>query len=327
MTEEKRVSVFHVKKDDSHAIAQAIYHSVTGKTEKITRSFSENYHITMSDIEQLHQKCTQMCSQWNVLGANENITVRHVDDNSQVFSSLDRFRIYDKSQTSAIEAILYEFNVLLAIPSSQKPQPYKITVKIISSLAVMEKMEMNAAPPRLLRLFGEGPITIEVDYVDYVVARNIMSTVESWVGQIKQSKKNKILKPFQENSHWIPRISSAILLCLAMLMAYFAAGKILFTDSNGNQLLAQFLVATAGFSIVSLIIGTWLGRFVENLVDRIQELSFIDLNVGDARIKEKCEKGNGKKYFWMLVTFIYLTAHGLFCSIAGTFFYEKIGIN
>ena len=116
MTGQERLDGVLVQGDDTYKIAQALYHSVTGKTETVSKQFSENYRITFDDIRQLHAKFQQMCAQWKVLGQNENITVFHVDDNKEVFSSIDRIELYDLSQTSPIESITFEFTFLAALP-------------------------------------------------------------------------------------------------------------------------------------------------------------------------------------------------------------------
>ncbi len=134
MSTSEATKSFIIKGSEAHTVAQAVYHSVTGKTEKLTKAFSNNYKITFEDIQQLHAKCKQMCTQWNVIESNENITVNHVDDNKEDFSSLDRFKIYDKSQTSAIEGIAYEYNVLIFPKNSTKAQPYKIHVRMASDV-------------------------------------------------------------------------------------------------------------------------------------------------------------------------------------------------
>lgn len=94
---EERPNGFLVQGSEAYKIAQAIYHTVTGKTESISKQYSENYKINLDDIRQLNAKCIQMCAQWNVIGHNENITVYHIDNNKEIFTSVDRLQLYDQS--------------------------------------------------------------------------------------------------------------------------------------------------------------------------------------------------------------------------------------
>ena len=264
-----------------HKIAQAIYHAVTGKTEKLTREFSENYCIKFTDIEQLQAKLLQTCAQWNVLAHNENITIQHLDDNSQSFSSIEKLKFYDASQTSPVEGITFEFNLLISLPQVEKPQPYKIIVRIISLFAMAKKMRGGA---RFFRYFRNCTIFVEIEYVDYVVARNILSTLDSWVNEIHISSKNKVLKIAQRFSHWIPRISSAALMLLATITSFYIADNVFKSPLDNSSLLAKFLLVTFAFIAGSSYFGSWVGSIAEWGIDCLQEFSYIEINIGDKRL-------------------------------------------
>lgn len=311
-----------VESSDSHKIAQAVYHAVTSKTEKLTKTFSDNYCVKFADLEQLHAKCSQMCSQWTVMGSSENITVHHVDDNNQNFSSIERLKEYDQSQTCAVEGITFEFKLLLALSSTPKAQPYNITARIMSPLAMMSRINRDLPPPRFLRFFRGGAIVVEVEYVDYVVARNIMSTLESWVNEIQISSRSEVLRFAQRFSHWIPRISGAMLLLISAITAIQLTDQSLESNS-GDAILAKFLIGTFAFIAASMYMGTWLGRFTEGAIDRLQELSYIDFNRGDARLLDSYKKRNIISIIGAMVSFALISAQAIACGIVGTYIYEK----
>lgn len=265
----------------------------------------------------------QMCTQWNVIESNENITINHVDDNKESFSSFDRFKIYDKSQTSAVEGISYEFNVLIQSNGTLKPQPYKINVRLASAIAVYSRAEKDGPSSFVLKFFRSGPLTIEIEYVDYVIARNMMSTIESWVKEIELEKRNKFLRFMQLNSHWIPRITGATLLIIALVASFLSIDDAL-SGRQENAFLAKFLLSSFGFIAISYILGSWLGRVTENTVDRIQELSHIEINRGDKNLLAKFKKKNNKSYWksgWYLLA---ITAHGIASSYFASTLYESL---
>lgn len=312
-----------VEASDRHKIAQAIYHAVTGKTEKLSRAFSENYRVTFPDIEQLFAKCDQMCGQWNLLNRTTNITVHHLDDNTQNFSSLDRFRAYDLSQTSPVEALTVEFNLLLNLPNVEKPQPYKIVIRIISTITLMRRMEQDMPPPSFLRFFRAGPVVVEIEYVDYIIARSMMAIIDSWMNEVQISEKRKLLLFIQRNSHWLPRISGALLLMLSSVASYNSAPSVLSANS-GDQLLAQFLIATFAFVAASMYAGSWLGRLTEGFIDKIQELSYVKLNRGDDRQINEFIKSNKLSMIVATVSFIFITVHAVFCGLFASYLYAHL---
>ena len=99
---------------------QAVYHHLTSKTEKIAKSFDKAFLLRDSDIEQLVTKLDQLSQQYNVTGVNTSIVVFHENDVTETFSSLERFRLYNKSNSNPVAAIqinrsfLYSHQAMIA---------------------------------------------------------------------------------------------------------------------------------------------------------------------------------------------------------------------
>lgn len=166
-----------IKDDNAYKLAQALYNTVTGKTESLSRSYSDNYEVHNESIVQLYNKMVQTYAQWEVISRNENITIFHIDNSKQVFSSIDRFQGYDKSSTSPVENIVITFNVLLGLSNVEKPQPYKISINITSKIAAKHKAKSNNSTRLLYRLFKGQIITIQIEHIDSIVAKNMLLIV------------------------------------------------------------------------------------------------------------------------------------------------------
>lgn len=67
MSDDNTPNGIQIQGTEAFKIAQAIYHAVTGKTEKLSKNYTENFRITIEDILQLHAKCEQMCGQWTII--------------------------------------------------------------------------------------------------------------------------------------------------------------------------------------------------------------------------------------------------------------------
>mgnify|MGYP006892524707 CR=1 FL=1 len=93
---------------------------------------------------------------------------------------------------------------------------------------MLEKFDDEGVPSAFLRFVDRGPIKAEIEYVDYVVARNMMSTLDSWVEGVEQSKKNKYLTYTHRYSYWIPRLSRLLLLF------FFYSCSIFFCDKSNT---------------------------------------------------------------------------------------------
>ena len=84
---------------------QDIYNEITGKTEKLSKSYRNDHKTSFEVIEQLNIKIYQLYEQYNIIEKNCNVTLYHIDDCKEVYSSFERFKLYDRSSTSPIENI------------------------------------------------------------------------------------------------------------------------------------------------------------------------------------------------------------------------------
>lgn len=314
---------FLIQGGEAYKLAQALYHVVTGKTETLSKQFSDNYRVTLDDLKQLHAKLDQMCTQWTVIESNENITIFHIDDNKEVFSSIDRLQLYDSSKSEPVESISFEFNVLVSLPVVKKPQPYKITIRITSKIAAMHKSEKEGVARALYRLFRSGVISIEIEYVDYVVARNMLSTLDSWVKEIEVAKKQKALELLQKHSHWAPKIASLVLFLVAVYAAVISADLVSFPAAD-NAFLAKYLLSSFGFIVGFFFLGVILGGFVEGSVDRVEEVSYINLNKGDQKLLAEFQKRNTRSVWKAVISFFFITVHAVACSYIAAVMFQAL---
>ena len=65
---------------------------------------------------------TQVCEQYNIEAQNTSVTVYHLDDTKEAFSSFERFRIYNQSATSPVESVVLKYNFLIVLPRTRKAQ-------------------------------------------------------------------------------------------------------------------------------------------------------------------------------------------------------------
>ncbi|MCD6050847.1 MAG: hypothetical protein K0Q55_2250 [Verrucomicrobia bacterium] len=304
---------------DAFKMAQAIYNAVTEKTERLTRMYGNNCRIEFNDLKQLHAKLEQMSAQWQVLSRNCSIVVQYLDDNKEQFSSFERFSIYDASKTSATESVVIEYNLLIAIPGVEKPQPYKISVRALSRVAAMAKMENEMAPPPFFRLFSNYTLIVEIDYVDYSVARNMLSTFDSWVDEVELTEKPMVSDFVQSRSHHLPSFFRLIIIIFTAIGFYYSVPAVLTLKSTFIEVTQYIVLAFSGiffFSHLAVMLGSW----IETSVDNIFTLSYIHLNKGDERLVKGFEKKNRYNCVKILAGFAML----LIEAVTVSYFSERL---
>lgn len=310
-----------VSETDGFKIAQAIYNAVTGKTEKLTKFYDKNFRVDMNALRQLDAKLRQMRTQWHVAQSSDSITIHHNADNKDQFSSFERFGIYDSSRAEPVESIVYQHNFLIAMTGIGKAQPYTATVRIASRAAMFDKLKHGGPPPAFFRLFQRGTITVEIDYVDYVVARNIQSTLDSWINEIEVLPESKSLVWLQNHSAWAPRaVSFAV-----FLVAFYAINSIsgqLPTSTNPRDA-ARLVIFGLPFLWLATQLAKTFGGMVEERLDNYAPLSYIDLNVGDKRLADRIAKHSKLSCFTALFWFATVLAEGVGIGLFTSWLYDK----
>jgi hypothetical protein len=278
----------------SMKVIQSIYNEITGKTEKTGRSLSDDHDIDLGALRQLNHKMNQMLEQYNVVGRNCSVSLYHVDDCKNQYSSFKRFELYDSSSMSPCENVALEYNFLIVLPETKQPQSYKITINLHSRVALKQKAEgEHGIHRRIIRLVARGTGRYDIEYVDYTVARNFQTAIDQWYSSVVKNKESKFVKFFQDRSEHFDSIFR-ILTVGILSFAFMKNATNLIGETPTFQSL--FLAGTFCFSSMYLLgmIAYKLGSFAERSIDGHQAISGLRLNEGDKKAFENFGNSNSK---------------------------------
>ena len=269
----------------SFQILQSVYNELTGKKEEVSRRYEIPIRTTMEDLKQLDFRIKQMCEPFSIQSQNMTITVYYQEDTREVYSSFERFQIIDSSSIHPIETIEFKYNFLIVPPKSRRPQSCTLTVQIASRVTLLYKTRRDDMPISFRRIFGQRMFSalVTVNYVDYVIARNLLDGVERWVKGIPNH-------PFPRWFKLIRRNSEKIRLCIMYAVGAFAA--YMFTTlvpvyvpphEPDFQVLAYYFIIGSLSVFVAFRLGRFAGSLIEEALDESIELSYIKLNRGDEK--------------------------------------------
>lgn len=298
----------------SMKVIQSIYNEITGKTEKIGRTLSDDHDIDLGALKQLNHKINQMLEQYNVVSKNCSVTLYHVNDCKNQYSSFERFELYDSSSMSPCENIQLQYNFLIILPETKKPQSYKITVNLHSRVALKQKAESeHGIDRRFLRIVARRTGQYNIEYVDYTVARNFQTAIDQWYSSIVKNNENKIVQSLQDKSEHF----SSIFRILTVAILSFAIFK------NTESLIGElptlqsvFLGGLFSFSSIYLLgmVALKLGSFAERSIDMHQAISGLRLNVGDRKAFESFDKSNSKSIKGAIWSAVLVVAINIFST-------------
>lgn len=273
---------------------QHIYNEITGRTEELSRSYSINHCVTFDDIRQLNIKLCQLQEQYNIVSKNCAVTLYHLDDQKQVFSSFERFQLYDSTTLSPVENIRLEYKFLIILPQIQTPQSYEIEINIHSRASIIQraKLESNLPSGFFISMFSEKTAHLEIKYIDYTVARNFQVTIDTWFKGLKQLPSLAWFRHVQalgEHFTFLLRLIS-ITIFLRVCLTTFSP-QLSTTPLSGRELYLAGTVTFGGVFLLSLIAGR-IGAILANAVRRIRPLSYLKLTRGDENAFEQLKADN-----------------------------------
>lgn len=282
----------------SMQVYQAIYNDITGKTEKITDTYDTYYSIALNEIVNLEKRLQQFCEQYHIKGANTSITIFHTKGSRERFSSFERLNTYNAANTVPVERINIELNFLIVLPKINKPQNYKVKIMLMSGVAIIDKHD-EGLPKELpinvvMRAIQKDTAAIEIEYVDYIVARGISDLFKEWIKSLPETPADKAIAWWQSKSHTVRMFISTIFLLVAVYFSTSNVESFLPPTESDTAGLARYLIYS--FASVFLVygIGNYIGRRIERAIDVISPNGFsvIQINAGDQKL---INKYNNKK--------------------------------
>jgi hypothetical protein len=200
---------------------QDIYNELTGKTEEIENTYKIKYKIQLVDIEQLYIKIQQSFEQYNVTSSSCSITVFFVKGTKEVFSSFERFKLFNSSSRSETERVFINFNFMIILPKTKRVQQYEIKINLSSNLGVSKKVrEDMGGSESIFRLLIGQTAQISIKYIDYLVDKNFLDTIDEWIKCLPSSEESRIYNKIYKNSHLFPIFLKNILFVLSIYIIW-----------------------------------------------------------------------------------------------------------
>jgi len=276
----------------SFQLAQAFYNEITGKSERLTDEFSTSFILTMANVEQLHHRVIQSTVQYNIVSANTSFSVSYTNDSSERFSSIERFTAHAGAKGVAIDEIDINYNLLVILPKTNKPQEYRINIKLVSRTAKIESMKADIAelPVSIPLAQFESKFTcrVSIDFVDVTVANSFMSVIKSWNDCLEVTDFNKFIRVLRGFSDWFPVMCQYGLLLMGSYLTYSSIES--FFKVPTPESTATFLLFSVLFNFLLFKIGLFIGRRAERNLDQTYQMSYINFSGADVKLAKDSTK-------------------------------------
>lgn len=250
------------------------------------------------------------------------MTLYYGDDNKEVFSSFERFTLYDHTKLCATENVHIEYNFFIVLPKTKSPRPYKLSIDILSTAAVRQRFAKESGVGRFFMGFPGQTGRFEIEYIDYAVAKSFHTTIEHWFQALPNQTKSKFMEMLQNHSHNFPMIFKLITASVVGVFVYYNAIDWIKVDSSDLQL-AKLGIFSFSVIFVASGIAYLLGKWAERSADSVQPISYLKLNRGDERAYTEAVLGNRNS----IVGFILSSTLMIALNIASAYLAFWIGVS
>ena len=300
----------------SFQAVQSIYKSVTGRTERITRTVKTPYIFYLQNIDALHREVERALEQYREVASDLNIVARFSDGRSETFSSYVRFSAHRENFYGVTESISLSYSLLIELPRTQAVNHHTLSVIIISTLGENDRIQRDTPGSYDARTYLEDAhITLiyNIDYVDYAVARNLQAIVERWTTSVSEEVDNTL--------HKVARLaaggaSAGLAIGSLFVMLSFVLSRDI--TASSLALLHSELIRSVSYIVIGTMIGGFLGFLLERWFKHLRPASCIVATENDTRLLRAHRHTITKVVFSGSVAILL----GITSSIAAAYLYD-----
>lgn len=205
---------------------QDLFAELGSSNDSTNRQFTKPFILNYDQLKNLYQRLSHYISNLHAVASKTSITVNHLDDDVQEFTSYEKFQLYNQNNHCPITSITLAISFVLKSPilPAEKLREYSFEIHLNSGAArIREAEEQRKNMPDALgyRLLPYLPYTafVTAKYVDYSIAVSMISIVEAWIKSLPEVEKirgekvfTSLKQPLVYLTHLIVSLSTALIL-------------------------------------------------------------------------------------------------------------------
>jgi|GEM_PF-5092182 hypothetical protein len=278
------------------SVVQALYHEVTGKTEKLTYQTRDPLCVEFKNLKSLYQKLFQNLEQYEVVGPTFSFFVKYTNDQSTNFSSFEKFAQIGTERAEQVTDITIEMEFLVCMPKvsesldAKKFHRYKLSVNIADRMADRDSEE-GLYP---FVFYDDQPsISSSIEYVDFLIAKSFMNLVKEWKETIR---KRSVKWNYQKIRRiWVKfaPIFNIVIYASAALPIFYLIDIILVNTYENDKIALWMLLSGLVFVLIRGFSQTFMNFGAEKIF-QLENRSVILITDGDQKALDNYDEKNKK---------------------------------
>lgn len=299
---------------------QSIYNELTNKVESLRKRFQKSFILEKTHVQHLHEIIKTVNSQYKIVSLNTNVVVYQSDKTKKTYSSIENFLKID-TLIKATESIQIEYNILIDSQNINKKQNYKISILLVSDLISFEKIR-DEIPIEIVDLIEKDNISINIEYIDYIVAKNYLNYLNDWVDDISD-KVNPLDEQLSKNKYKIANILKLIVLTTSICLVISYIPKYIMETETNMQVLVKYLIYSMLIFYISEKISVFVSYIVKKNLIYLNNYSAIIFTTEDKKNYDIYKNSRKRRIRVFAMTFVLTIVYGVISSIIATTIMEK----
>lgn len=300
---------------------RAAFYRLLARPDSITKVFNKTAVIDMQDIRELNQRVNEKLNHYQEAGYLIQTNVKFADGKTRSFPDWTSLDSHDWYEPEPINNMVITWNFNAVFPGREEPQMHTLMVKLSNGLR----------PEEMLNLVFTGkiediqemdnnlfPIVTRVDFVDRVLADELLFLVEEWVKTLRESEvqKTPLMLLLQKNkakvASFMSWFTNIVIMCTSVIitgnyiikLSFKTVGDI--TSVDLIKIIYALFICSAAWIFGKKLVG----RLTDTLFEKLRlygENALFNITKGDKNRQDRIirkEKQSKKAIVWNLVVTI-----------------------
>lgn len=308
---------------------RAMFYRYLARPDSITKAFNKTAILDMQDIRELNQRISEKFKHFKEAGYLIQTNVKFADGKTRSFPDWDSFNTHDWYESESINNMVITWNFNAIFPGCSEPQMHTLMVKLSNGLRPEEML--NLVFTGKIEDIGEMdnnlfPIVARVDFVDRMLADELLFLVEEWVKTLRESEmqKTKWMVFLQKNKGKVTSLMSWLTNILLMFTSVIITGN--YITNLPFEILGDIRPDDLIRMIYALFIcsATWIfgKKLIGYLTDALFEMlrlygdnALFNLTKGDKNRQEKIIREEKQNKREIIVNLLITVCINIVCGI------------
>lgn len=320
-------------------LIRATYYQLNAKPDSMSKVFSRKVIISREDIIDLNKRINEKIKMYyRDDGYIANITVNMKDRQVIDFDCWEKFVEYDWPDVSCINSMVLKWHFNIRTPQVKMAQNHSVVVKLTNGLRPEELFNLIFSG-KLEDIeeveMGAFPIAVRVDFINTLLAEELLNIVAKWVEGLKQNEdlKNPLVLFCRKYRKKVAQCIEYISFIVISILGIGIVNKIInsFNLSYIRDVsVYQFRMIITALFVLAIFLTLIKGAcesVATNVFDRLAEygkVNVFNITKGDKNLQEKIEhsdKINGRR---ILIKIGASAAFNIICGILTALLMEGV---